>query len=104
MKHIALYHYPCPDGISAALAAHLAFKQNNHAGTFLLLIPHSTYKDIHVKDLNLKARLKCHICQNPVWVLNNARLLLQEKSSADSASSSFHILILQSRAMKSYTS
>lgn len=48
---IGLYHYPCPDGIAAALACHIFHQQQCLP---LTLIPHSTYVSLPVEDLNLR--------------------------------------------------
>jgi len=56
MSSLVLYHYPCPDGITAALAAHLWCKER---ATQLSLVPHTTFKPLSIKDLQLMASAVC---------------------------------------------
>lgn len=50
-KSIVLYHYPCPDGISAALAAYMYHKQHSLPIKFL---PNRTFNPLTVSDLHLE--------------------------------------------------
>ncbi|XP_043716315.1 uncharacterized protein LOC122664528 isoform X2 [Telopea speciosissima] len=43
-----LYHYPCPDGAFAALAAHLFFSATSHPAVFF---PNTVYDPIRAEDL-----------------------------------------------------
>ncbi|OVA14283.1 hypothetical protein BVC80_9027g41 [Macleaya cordata] len=45
-----LYHYPCPDGVFAALAAHIYFSSTNLP---VLYFPNTVYAPIKVEDLPL---------------------------------------------------
>ncbi|XP_054778594.1 uncharacterized protein LOC129286636 isoform X2 [Prosopis cineraria] len=45
-----LYHYPCPDGAFAALAAHLYFKATSLPALFF---PNTVYRPLRVEDLPL---------------------------------------------------
>ncbi|CAG9461374.1 unnamed protein product [Pedinophyceae sp. YPF-701] len=47
---VICYHYPCPDGIFAALAAHVHFRD---AGEPVRYFPLTTYKDASVADVGL---------------------------------------------------
>ncbi|XP_074586108.1 uncharacterized protein LOC141841809 [Curcuma longa] len=49
-KSAVLYHYPCPDGAFAALAAHLYFSA---ASLPVLFFPNTVYNPIRVDDLPL---------------------------------------------------
>jgi len=49
---VVIYHYPCFDGIYAALCAHLHFSQSGEEG--VRYIPLTVYKDHKPQDLNLK--------------------------------------------------
>ena len=55
---VALYHFPCPDGITAALACHLFHLQK---GIKIEFFPHTTYNTLDIDDLTIKVR---------VWVCN----------------------------------
>lgn len=46
-----LYHYPCPDGVFAALAAHLYFKATSLFSP--LFFPNTVYKPLSAEDLPL---------------------------------------------------
>ncbi|TKY44897.1 R106 protein [Spatholobus suberectus] len=46
-----LYHYPCPDGAFAALAAHLYFKATSLLSPFFF--PNTVYKPLSAEDLHL---------------------------------------------------
>ncbi|GAU30106.1 hypothetical protein TSUD_295870 [Trifolium subterraneum] len=46
-----LYHYPCPDGVFAALAAHLYFKATSLFSP--LFFPNTVYSPLRVQDLPL---------------------------------------------------
>ncbi|XP_058755115.1 uncharacterized protein LOC131628277 [Vicia villosa] len=46
-----LYHYPCPDGVFAALAAHLYFKATSLFSP--LFFPNTVYSPLRVEDLPL---------------------------------------------------
>ncbi|KAL5081367.1 hypothetical protein RYX36_009788 [Vicia faba] len=46
-----LYHYPCPDGVFAALAAHLYFKATSLLSP--LFFPNTVYSPLRVEDLPL---------------------------------------------------
>lgn len=46
------YHYPCPDGIFAALAAHLGLQQTN--STPVTWLPNTVYQPRQLQDLPLK--------------------------------------------------
>ncbi|CAJ2667200.1 unnamed protein product [Trifolium pratense] len=46
-----LYHYPCPDGVFAALAAHLYFKATSSFSP--LFFPNTVYSPLRVEDLPL---------------------------------------------------
>jgi hypothetical protein len=50
---LVLYHYPCPDGVFAAAAANLHFRQSarEQKTTFM---PHRTFAPLTVEDLNLR--------------------------------------------------
>lgn len=49
-KSAVLYHYPCPDGVFAALAAHLYFKAVSLPVTFF---PNSVYDPIRADNLSV---------------------------------------------------
>ena len=49
-----LYHFPCPDGITAALACYLGLKQK---GIPLQLIPHTTYTPIDIETIGITVRI-----------------------------------------------
>lgn len=42
-KNVVLYHYPCPDGIFAALAAHL---YHNARGRPVSFLPNTVYEPL----------------------------------------------------------
>lgn len=46
-----LYHYPCPDGVFAALAAHLYFKATSSLSP--LFFPNTVYSPLRAEDLPL---------------------------------------------------
>ncbi|KAJ1410137.1 DHH phosphoesterase superfamily [Sesbania bispinosa] len=46
-----LYHYPCPDGVFAALAAHLYFKATSFFSP--LFFPNTVYRPLRAEDLPL---------------------------------------------------
>ncbi|KAL3512451.1 hypothetical protein ACH5RR_025168 [Cinchona calisaya] len=48
-----LYHYPCPDGAFAALAAHLYFSSSSSSSTPALFFPNTVYSPLRVEDLPL---------------------------------------------------
>ncbi len=48
---VALYHHYCHDGIFAALAAHLSFKQS---GTPVRFVPHHVYEALEAAALGLR--------------------------------------------------
>ena len=48
------YHYPCPDGVFAALAAHLCFSR---AGQKVVWVPNAVYAPKQLGDLQLQVRL-----------------------------------------------
>ncbi|XP_074263207.1 uncharacterized protein LOC141586011 [Silene latifolia] len=50
-KAAVLYHYPCPDGVFAALAAHLYFSATSSPVSFF---PNTVYSPIRVDQLPLK--------------------------------------------------
>ncbi|RDY14246.1 hypothetical protein CR513_00706, partial [Mucuna pruriens] len=50
-SHAILYHYPCPDGAFAALAAHLYFKATSLFPP--LFFPNTVYKPLSAEDLPL---------------------------------------------------
>lgn len=54
-----LYHFPCPDGITAALACFLGLKQR---GISLQLIPHTTFTPLSIDDLGITVSI------HPCWV------------------------------------
>lgn len=58
---IVLYHYPCTDGIFAALAMYHHYKCQN-TDEEIMFIPHSTFKPL---DLN-----EWYFDQNNVWLLD----------------------------------
>lgn len=47
------YHYPCPDGVFAALAAHLRFSV---AAQKVIWVPNAVYAPKQVNDLQLQVR------------------------------------------------
>ena len=49
---IVCYHYPCPDGIGAALAAHLHFEQTGQPPP--RWVPNRVFAPVSVADLALK--------------------------------------------------
>lgn len=53
-KVLISYHYPCPDGIFAALAAHLGLQSSLAPVVWL---PNAVYQPRLLEDLSLKARL-----------------------------------------------
>lgn len=56
---IVCYHYPCPDGVVAALAAHLHFEQSDaqsDAQSQPRWVPNRVFAPVSVKDLALKVR------------------------------------------------
>lgn len=55
-RTLIAYHYPCPDGIFAALAAYLHFRNSKRAVQF---IPNTVYAPCSTPHLQLKARLAC---------------------------------------------
>ncbi|OAE30733.1 hypothetical protein AXG93_402s1460 [Marchantia polymorpha subsp. ruderalis] len=50
-KAVVLYHYPCPDGVFAALAAHL---YHSAVGCPVHFLPNSVFQPLTVKDLNVE--------------------------------------------------
>ncbi|KAL3824946.1 hypothetical protein ACJIZ3_020975 [Penstemon smallii] len=53
-KSAVLYHYPCPDGAFAALAAHLYFSHSRTATTpYPLFFPNTVYSPLRAEDLPL---------------------------------------------------
>ncbi|KAL2611968.1 hypothetical protein R1flu_023660 [Riccia fluitans] len=50
-KAIVLYHYPCPDGVFAALAAHL---YHSAIGCPALFLPNTVYQPLTVQDLSVE--------------------------------------------------
>ncbi|GKV05314.1 hypothetical protein SLEP1_g17342 [Rubroshorea leprosula] len=50
-KPAVLYHYPCPDGAFAALAAHLYFSSSSLPALF---IPNTVYTPVRAEDLPLR--------------------------------------------------
>ncbi|KAL2243849.1 UNVERIFIED_CONTAM: hypothetical protein Sindi_0502900 [Sesamum indicum] len=53
-KSAVLYHYPCPDGAFAALAAHLYFSHSRAATTPpVLFFPNTVYSPLRADDLPL---------------------------------------------------
>ncbi|KAF8057109.1 ccp1 [Scenedesmus sp. PABB004] len=50
---VVLYHYPCPDGAFAALAAALAYRARGVAAVF---VPHEVYRPLELDDLALDPR------------------------------------------------
>ncbi|GAA0169282.1 hypothetical protein LIER_23805 [Lithospermum erythrorhizon] len=51
-KAAVLYHYPCPDGVFAALAAHLYFSLTS-INTSCSFFPNTVYSPLRVEDLPL---------------------------------------------------
>lgn len=52
-KSAVLYHYPCPDGAFAALAAHLYFSATSTTCPPTLFFPNTVYTPLRVQDLPL---------------------------------------------------
>ncbi|XP_024372960.1 uncharacterized protein [Physcomitrium patens] len=50
-KNVVLYHYPCPDGIFAALAAHLYHSAIGRPVSFL---PNTVFEPLRVEDISTK--------------------------------------------------
>lgn len=48
---LVLYHHPCHDGIFAALAAHMHFR--DRVGCFARFVPHKVYEALSEKALDL---------------------------------------------------
>lgn len=48
-----LYHYPCPDGVFAALAAHLSFSVTAQK---VIWVPNAVFAPRQVNDLQLQVR------------------------------------------------
>lgn len=48
------YHYPCPDGVFAALAAHLSFSS---AAQKVVWVPNAVYEPKQLDDLQLQVDL-----------------------------------------------
>lgn len=55
-RHIVSYHYPCPDGIFAALAARQHFKEAGIPQVHFF--PNKVFAPLSVKDMSLKVRPK----------------------------------------------
>lgn len=55
---LVCYHYPCPDGIFAALAAHLHFKGKGLPQP--RWVPNRVYAPVKLTDLSLTVRLTRH--------------------------------------------
>lgn len=51
-KSAVLYHYPCPDGAFAALAAHLYFSQSPTTTTPPLFFPNTVYSPLRFQFLH----------------------------------------------------
>lgn len=49
-----LYHYPCHDGISAALVAYVYHRQKGVAAE---MIPHTTFTQLDISSLNFTVSL-----------------------------------------------
>lgn len=58
-RHVVCYHYPCIDGIFAALAAHLHFSA---AGADVRFFPLTVFKDHQVEDLSLTPDDTLYLC------------------------------------------
>ncbi len=50
-QSVVLYHYPCPDGVFAALAAHLHFRQS---GSDVRWVPNRVFAPETVAGLKLE--------------------------------------------------
>ena len=53
-RAVVSYHYPCPDGIFAALAAHLHFAQHKQPVRW---VPNTVYRPWSVQQMNLQVGL-----------------------------------------------
>lgn len=53
MSPVVSYHYPCPDGVFAALAAHLKFVET---GAHPVWIPNTVYSPRQLQDLHLQVK------------------------------------------------
>ena len=53
VPHLVSYHYPCPDGVFAALAAHLAFAKTAETVAW---IPNTVYAPRKLDDLKLQVQ------------------------------------------------
>ena len=49
------YHYPCPDGVFAALAAHLSFCESQKK---VVWVPNTVYSPKELGDLQLQVQLQ----------------------------------------------
>lgn len=65
-KILISYHYPCPDGIFAALTAHLELQQGSL--TPVVWLPNTVYQPRQLEELSLEASLITLIAQ-VVWVV-----------------------------------
>lgn len=54
------YHYPCPDGVFAALAAHLSFSKD--AEQQIIWVPNTVYAPKQLTDLHLEVGTDLHSC------------------------------------------
>lgn len=56
MSPVVSYHYPCPDGVFAALAAHLKFEET---GAHPVWLPNTVYSPRQLQDLRLQVKRRC---------------------------------------------
>lgn len=87
------YHYPCPDGIFSALAAHLKFSRD---GQEVVWVPNAVYAPMQLDDLHLQvvpfAESNEQSIWLAVWVL--APLVLTTAKTHFNASASCFLLII----------
>ena len=55
---VIAYHFPCPDGIFAALAAHLHFQQRGH--TNVRFAPNRVFAPCTIEELQLQVWLPAY--------------------------------------------
>ena len=58
---VVSYHYPCPDGIFAALAAHLSFAET---GMNPMWVPNTVYNPRTVESLSLQVGQQFNLCHH----------------------------------------
>lgn len=62
---VVMYHYPCPDGVFAALAAHLHFRDS---GSNVRWVPNRVYAPETVASLDLQVSLRTLLKTFPMYL------------------------------------